>query len=73
MEDPVQVTRYDKEVWCTPAMDMLRKEHCLCLHCAKMKPGQEDHCKIATEFYEICKQHGNAFMMTRCEKWEGIC
>lgn len=51
-------------------MDLLRKEHCMCLHCGRMKPGEPDHCQIAQSFFEICKQHGNAFIMTRCGPWE---
>lgn len=74
MEEPKLVYKYGKSVWETPAMDILRKEHCMCLHCGKMKPGEEDHCKIAQSFYKICKKqryaNGNAFILTRCDSWE---
>jgi len=70
METPIQVNRYGTIVWETTEMDSIRKEHCMCHHCAKMKPGQEDHCKIAAAFYEICKAHGTAFILTRCCDWE---
>ena len=69
MEKPVKVERYGQEVWETPAMDMLRKEHCMCLNCARMKPGEKENCKIAQKFYKICKKYGNAFMLTRCNSW----
>lgn len=69
MEEPVKVERYGKMVWETPAMDAQRKYHCMCLNCGKMKPGKDDHCKIASAFYEICKEHGNAFILTRCDSW----
>jgi hypothetical protein len=70
MEQPVKVMRYNQEVWETPEMDAIRKENCMCHHCSKMKPGQEDHCKIASSFYEICKVNGNAFILTRCASWK---
>ena len=47
MEKPIKVERYKQWVWETPTMDSKRREHCMCHHCAKMKPGQPDHCKIA--------------------------
>lgn len=70
MEAPVKVHKYGQDVWETPAMDKIRTEHCMCHHCWKMKPGRPDHCRIAAAFYEICKVHGNAFIMTRCDSWE---
>lgn len=70
MEKPQQEERYGKTVWLTPAMDTLRREHCMCLHCAEMRPGESSHCNIAQSFFEICKAHGNAFIMTRCDSWK---
>jgi len=69
MEKPVRVTRYEKEVWETPAMDTLRRMHCMCLFCKRLKPMQEDNCKIAQSFFDICKENGNAMIMTRCPIW----
>lgn len=69
MEAPVKVERYGQEVWETKKMSGLRKEHCMCYHCGSMKPGEVDHCQIAQAFYEICKKHGNAFILTRCGSW----
>ena len=72
MEQPKRVERYGKEIMETPAMDTLRREHCMCLHCARMKTFSYEHsCPIAKEYYEICKKYGNAFIMTRCEHWTG--
>jgi len=71
MEKPVRVTKYGIEVWETPTMDAIRREHCMCHHCGNMKPGEPDHCKIAAAFYEICKVHGTAFILTRCDEWVG--
>lgn len=70
MENPVKVIRYEQEVWETPTMDGIRRQNCMCHHCGKMKPGEPDHCSIAAAFYEICKVHGTAFILTRCDSWE---
>ena len=71
MEKPRLTTRHDKDVYETPAMDILRKEHCMCLHCDNFKPNTPEHCEIAQAFYGICKVHGNAFIMTRCDSYIG--
>lgn len=70
MEKPRMELRYGIVVWETPAMDTLRREHCMCLHCKEMRPNEEGHCQIAAGFFEICKRHGNAFIMTRCDSWK---
>lgn len=72
METPVQQVKYGNATWVTPAMDTLRVEHCMCLHCVKMKPGLSDHCQVAQAYFELCKANGNAFIMTRCMHWEAI-
>jgi len=69
MEQPVLVNRYGKEVFETPTMDQMRKEHCMCLNCGHMKPSEAGHCEIASRFFEICKEHGTAFILTRCDSW----
>jgi len=69
MQQPVLVTRYDRKVWETPAMDAQRKEHCMCHHCGNMRPNTPYHCPIAQAFYELCKVNGVAFIMTRCGSW----
>lgn len=70
MQKPIKVIRYDQEVWETEVFDSLRKDHCMCHHCDKMKPGEPDHCPIANAFYQICKENGNAFILTRCASWK---
>jgi hypothetical protein len=78
-QSPILMERYGQKVWELPAWDEARRTHCLCHRCKKMRPGKEDHCKIASSFYEICKAHGTAFILTRCdsaepldgEKWAG--
>lgn len=70
MEQPKRVSKYNKKVWETPTMDFLRKNHCMCHNCDRMKPTEPDHCKIAQSFYAICKEHGTAFILTRCESWK---
>ena len=66
---PIQVERYGQAVWENPEVEAIRKESCMCLHCGRMKPGQPDHCLIAVSFYEICKVHGTAFILCRCDSW----
>jgi hypothetical protein len=72
MEEPKQVTRFNQRVWETPAMDILRREHCMCLHCKHLTRISGKNCDIAEYIYTMCEQHGNAFIMTRCDTWEGI-
>lgn len=62
--------KYDQQVWQVDDMDELRKTNCMCLNCANFKPNEEDHCKIASDLFNIAKVHGNAFMMTRCGEWK---
>jgi hypothetical protein len=72
MEKPVQVMRHNKLVWETPGMDIMRPEHCMCLHCDKLNLENNKHCSIAERFYTICVENGNAFILTRCEYWEEV-
>ena len=64
-----QVERYGQTVW-ESEFDAVRRGNCLCHQCAKMNPGELDHCQIAARFYEICKENGNAFILTRCKDWQ---
>ena len=68
MQTPVRVRRYGSMVWETPK-DAERKDDCMCLHCSRMKPDEDDHCSLAAAFYEVCRNGGNAFIMTRCGDW----
>ena len=63
------IWRYGKLVWENEVFEDQRNGNCLCHQCRLMKPGDPDHCGIAQEFYEICKKHGCAFILTRCEDW----
>ena len=65
----IQIERYGCLVWEDEAADALRKERCLCLNCAKCKPGEKDHCPIAARLYEVCKKDNVALMVTRCAEW----
>ena len=69
MERPRIVQRYNKAVFEISEIEKLRKDNCMCLHCGHMNPGTPEHCTIANSFFLICKQHGNAFIMTRCDEW----
>jgi hypothetical protein len=65
-----RIERYGKMVWENEEFEDQRKGNCLCHQCSKMKPGDEDHCKVASKFYEVCKEHGCAFILTRCEDYQ---
>jgi hypothetical protein len=63
------IERYGKQVWENALFEDQRRGNCMCHQCKRMKPGEPDHCQIASKFYEICKDHGCAFILTRCEDW----
>ncbi|OGF62815.1 hypothetical protein A2662_02825 [Candidatus Giovannonibacteria bacterium RIFCSPHIGHO2_01_FULL_45_33] len=67
MKNPaVKETHYGKEVLVNKEMDMLRKTECLCLNCGNMKPGQADHCHVASALYKICVIENVSMAITRC-------
>ncbi|MBI2047525.1 MAG: hypothetical protein HYT27_00130 [Parcubacteria group bacterium] len=61
--------RHNVPLWENTFMDTLRRKHCLCLNCAKLKPGQPDNCPIAQAGFELCKKYNTAYAMTRCPEW----
>jgi hypothetical protein len=63
------VERYGQLVWENEEFEDQRTGNCMCHFCARMKPGDPDHCEIAAAFYAVCKEHGCAFILTRCAKW----
>src|ERR1035441_4888105 len=67
---PEQVERYGMLVWENGTAEAVRKEECLCLHCASMRPGSQEHCLVAQQFYEIRKTYGTAFVLSRCAVWK---
>ena len=69
MLDIVKVERYGKMVSEIPSLEPLRKEVCMCHQCGAFKPNDEANCPIAQKFFAICKEHGNAFILTRCGSW----
>ena len=67
---PVQVVRHEQTVWENPTAEAIRVAECLCHHCDRMRPGTPEHCSIAQRFYEICKAHGTAFVLSGCDSWK---
>ena len=67
-ERPKQVERHGMLVWENGTAEAVRKEECLCLHCDSMRPGSQEHCPIAQQFYKICKIHGTAFVLSRVRR-----
>jgi hypothetical protein len=64
-----RVERYGQMVWELSALEPLRREACMCHRCSQYAPGTKENCLIAEKFYAICKEHGNAFILTRCGSW----
>ena len=58
--------KYGKSVIESIEFEDQRRENCMCLKCKKLKPDSEDNCPAAAAFFEICKEHGCAFILTRC-------
>jgi hypothetical protein len=65
-----QVERYGMTVWENHHADKLRKTECLCLSCDKLDTTGKNNCPVATKFFEICKEYGNALLITRCKEWK---
>jgi hypothetical protein len=66
--EPVQEERFGELVWINPTLEAIRDEECLCLNCELFKPNlANDHCPIATDFFELCKKYNNAFPITWCK------
>lgn len=63
---PKQEVHHDSKVWVNPTTESLRRTECLCFNCDKSKPGQSDHCQIASSLYQICVKENVAFALTRC-------
>ena len=63
------VERYGRPTIEQPAADAVRRELCLCRHCAKLKPEQADNCPIAEQLFALCTAHGMALTTTRCEEF----
>lgn len=55
------------QVWTDVETDALRRDRSLCYACHHYKPGEADHCVIATGLYEFCKGGLIAAMVTRCK------
>lgn len=66
---PIIASRHGRTVY-ESAMDAVRKEKCMCFHCANMKPWSDDHCQLAKKLFKICVEHGMAMMITRCPDWK---
>lgn len=63
------VEKYGKTVWQNGWLESHRRTQCICLQCARMHPGEAHHCNLAQRFFDLCKQGGCAFLMSRCAFW----
>ena len=70
LEQPNQVEKYGVLVWQNPTIEALRREECLCLHCARIdRDCGGEGCTIAGDLFAICKRENVAFPVSRCPKW----
>ena len=67
---PKEEVHYGETVWVNPTTENLRRDECLCFNCDNMKPGEPDHCHIASAFYEVCKRENVALIVARCPLWK---
>ncbi len=69
-QKPAEEMYYGVKVAVNPTTEPLRPEECLCLNCAKLKPGEKSNCPFAQSLYEICVAGNIALMVTRCLAWK---
>lgn len=69
---PEQVKRRRMLVWDDAAAKTVRKNECLCHHCASasMRPGTQEDCEIAQQFYKLCATYGTALGLSRYAVWK---
>jgi len=63
--DVKKVEKYGQEVFEHEQMDLLRRDHCLCLNCKKMS-----YCNVAQVLFYVCVKSNMAMAITRCPDWE---
>lgn len=68
------VERYDHHGRDVAVITDLRgkhREHCLCYRaCRHFRPGQPNHCEIASANYALCREHGLVTPVYECPKYE---
>lgn len=67
---PYQAEKHGRLVWISPVLEEQRHGECLCLNCARLKPGSLDNCPIAQSLFNICTGHDVATPVTRCPHWQ---
>ena len=69
---PEQVKRRRMLVSDNAAAEAVRKDECLYHHCASasMRPGTQEHCEIAQQFYKLCATYGTALGLSRYAVWK---
>lgn len=64
-----QYDHHGATVWVQPELKGKHRDHCLCMVCDKLKPGQPDNCPIAQATYENCVKFGTVTPMWECGKF----
>ena len=70
---PIVVEHYNHhgvEVAVQPGLRGKHREHCLCWHCARLKPGQSDNCEVAQALYVHCVKNDLVTPVYECPKFK---
>ena len=69
---PEQVKRLRMLVSDNAAAEAVRKDDSLYLHCASAstRPGTQEDCEIAQQFYKLCATYGTALGLSRYAVWK---
>jgi hypothetical protein len=57
-------------VWVRKCLKGKHRSHCLCHACAKFRPGQATHCKIAAANFKLCVEHNVVTPVYECPEFE---
>ena len=66
----VTAEKYGAIVKMNSYTDNMRRNECMCLYCANLKPGTEENCPAAQEMFNIAVKYDCAMMMTRCKNYK---
>jgi hypothetical protein len=64
-----QYTHHEALVWVQSDLKGKHRDNCLCYSCDKMKPGEPDHCPIASRLYAVCKEFSLVTPVYECPEF----
>ena len=65
----IQVLHHKRPVWANLAHVTKHKEYCLCYSCEGFSPGDDTHCPIAQELFELNIKHGLTTPVFECPEF----